>query len=201
MLDGWVRGLIDPPLARAGVVLARAGVSADAVTVVALAFGLAGAAAAAAGWFGSALALFLAGRVCDGLDGAVARAAGRTERGGLIDIVADFAVYGAVPLAFAAYDPAANALPGAALLFAFYVNGASFLAFAAVAARRGLETTSRGVKSIYFTAGLAEGTETIAVFVAMLVWPSAFPALALAFAALCLVTAVSRVALAWKTFA
>jgi hypothetical protein len=60
-------------------------------------------------------------------------------------------------------------------LFSFYVNGASFLAYATIAAKRGLQTAQRGAKSIYFTAGLAEGTETIACFAAMMIWPTSSP--------------------------
>jgi phosphatidylglycerophosphate synthase len=139
-------------------------------------------------------------RICDGLDGAVARATRRTDRGGFIDIVFDFAFYGAIPLAFALRDPSQNAVPVAVLLFSFYVNGASFLAFAAVAAKRGLVSNLRGVKSIYFTVGLAEGTETILVFVVMAAVPAWFPILAYGFAGLTLMSAIARVTLAWSAF-
>jgi hypothetical protein len=115
--------------------------------------------------------------------------------------VFDFALYGAIPLAFALREPGPNALPAAVLLFSFYVNGASFLAFAAVAAKRGLTSEIRGVKSIYFTAGLAEGTETILVFAAMILAPAWFPLLAYGFAGLTLLGALARIALAWRSFA
>ena len=155
MLDGLMRQIIDPPLLLAGRVLARNGVQADAVTAFGLVLGLGCAAAIWLGFGMLALALLLAGRLCDGLDGAVAAARQRTDRGGFLDIVCDFVFYGAVVLAFALRDPAANAVPAAVLLFSFYVNAATFLAYAAIAAKRGLETTSRGHKTIYFTAGLA----------------------------------------------
>ena len=201
MLDGYARRLIDPPLALLAAPLARAGVSADAVTMAGLALGLACAAAVAFSATVAALALLALSRLCDGLDGAVARARGRTDFGGFLDIVCDFAFYGAVPLGFAVLDAPRNALAASALLFSFYINGASFLAYAAVAARRGMETRVRGEKSLYFTAGLAEATETIAAFAAMLLFPAAFPVLAYVFAALCLVTAASRVVLARARFA
>jgi phosphatidylglycerophosphate synthase len=202
MLDGFMRRLVDPPLDWAGRRLARAGVAPDALTAAGLALGLFCAAAVAASADGLALALLAAGRVLDGLDGATARAAARpTDRGGFLDIVFDFVFYGAVPLAFALRDPGAFGLPAAVLLFSFYVNGASFLAFAAVAAKRGLENRLRGLKSIHFTAGLAEGTETILVFVAMILFPTFFPILAYAFAGLTLMTAITRVTLAWWVFA
>jgi phosphatidylglycerophosphate synthase len=200
MLDRLMRRVIDPPLDRMGSTLARIGVSADAMTFAGLAAGLAAAAATAFGADFWALALLAASRLLDGLDGAVARASRRTDRGGFIDIVFDFVFYGAVPLAFALRNPAIHAVPAAVLLFSFYVNGASFLAFAAIAAKRGLESRIHGVKAIYFSVGLAEGTETILVFAAMIFRPDWFPILAYAFAGLTLMSATSRVALAWAVF-
>lgn len=200
MIDGIMRRLIDPPLLAAGRLLAARGVSADAVTLTGLAKGLG---CAMAIWLHLdvlALILLLCGRLCDGLDGAVAAASRRTDRGGLLDIVCDFAFYGAVPLAFALREPDINAVPATVLLFSFYVNGATFLAYAAIAAKRGLETTSRGHKTIYFTAGLAEGSETILVFIAMILLPVWFGLLAYGFAALVGVTALSRAMIAWTTF-
>jgi phosphatidylglycerophosphate synthase len=200
MLDGAMRRLIDPPLLKAGRALAARGVPADGVTLLGLGLGLGCAAAIVAGWDGAALLLLALNRLCDGLDGAVAAVKARTDRGGFLDIVCDFAFYGAVPLAFALRDPALHALPAAALLASFYLNGATFLAYAAIAARRGLETMSRGHKTIYFTAGLAEGSETILVFVLMLLAPAWFGPLAYGFAALVAVTALSRAAMAWTSF-
>ncbi len=200
MLDGLVRRLIDPPLDRLGAALAARGVSADLLTGLGLVLGLGAAAGIVLRADALALVLLLASRALDGLDGATARASRRTDRGGFLDIVFDFAFYGVVPLAFALRDPAGNAAAAVVLLFSFYVNGASFLAFAAVAAKRGLESRIRGVKSIYFTAGLAEGTETILVFVAMILAPHWFTVLALGFAGLTLMSAIARVTLAWNAF-
>ena len=200
MLDGWMRPMIDPPLDRAGQRLAKAGISADAVTTLGLVTGLAAALMIVLRLDLAALGLFAINRLLDGLDGAVARASRRTDRGGFLDIVFDFAVYGAVPLAFALRDPGAFATPAAVLLLSFYVNGATFLAFAAVAAKRGIESSARGVKSIYFSAGLMEGTETILFFAAMMLVPVWFPILAFAFAGLTFMSALARVMLAWTAF-
>lgn len=200
MLDGTVRRLIDPALDRLAARLAALGIGADAVTLAGFALGMACAGAIWAGLDWLALALLGASRLCDGLDGAVARASRITDRGGYLDIVLDFAFYGAIPAAFALRDPGANALPAAILLLSFYVNGASFLAFAAVAAKRGLESRIRGLKSIYFTAGLAEGTETILAFALMILVPAWFGPIAYFFAGLTLMSALSRIALAWSAF-
>ena len=200
MFDGHMRRLVDPALDRMGRALAARGLSADALTFAGLVCGLGSALAIALSADGVALLALGLNRLLDGLDGAVARATARSDRGGFLDIVCDLATYGAVPVAFALRNPDANALAAAALLFSFYVNGATFLAFAAVAAKRGLESSARGVKSIYFTAGLAEGTETILAFIAMIIWPRHFPLIAVAFAGLTLVGALARVTLAWHVF-
>lgn len=200
MLDGVMRRVIDPPLTAIGHHLATAGISADAMTGFSLTCGLLCAGSIAGGNFGLALLFLALGRIGDGLDGAIARATKPTDRGGFIDIVGDFVFYGAVPLAFAWFDPQENALAAAWLLFTFYVNGASFLAYAAVAGRRRMVTNSRGLKSIYFTAGLAEGTETIATFGLMIFLPAFFPPFAVVFGILCLLTAGGRLLLAWKDF-
>jgi phosphatidylglycerophosphate synthase len=201
MLDGMIREVIDAPLNRGGRWLAARGASADAVTVVGLALGLAAAALVALGWSGAFVAaLVLASRLADGLDGAVARARGKSDFGGYLDIVCDFTFYGAIPLAFVLLDPAANGVAGAFLLAAFYVNGATFLGYAILAAKHGMETRSRGEKSLYFTAGLLEGTETILFFLLIVLVPAIFVPAAWIFGALCLLTAAARLALAVRTF-
>lgn len=193
MLDRYARRLIDPPLNAAGRALAGAGVSADAVTFAGLACGLAAAAAIAAGHMSAGLLLILASRLADGLDGAIARAGRPSDLGGFLDITFDFFFYGAIPLGFVFHDPAANAVAGAVLLASFYASGATFLAFAVMAERRGLETSAQGVKSLYYLGGLAEGTETIAAFLLMCLVPESFATIAWAFAGLCFVSAATRV--------
>lgn len=201
MLDGWMRGIIDPALGRMGKSLATRGVTADAVTLAGLGLGLVAAGIIAVGGPGWAAALpLLASRVADGLDGAVARARGKTDFGGYLDIVCDFIFYAAIPMAFVLRDPGVNAVAGAFLLASFYVNGTTFLGFAVLAEKRGMETRGRGEKSLYFTAGLLEGTETIGFFLILCLVPWAFAPLAWAFGALCFVTAGARVWLAVRTF-
>jgi phosphatidylglycerophosphate synthase len=208
MFDGSLRKPIDLATAPMGARLARAGVSANAVTLMGLVLGLG--AALVIAFQGSlilALTLVLASRIADGLDGAVARAhvgAGqKTDFGGYLDITCDFIFYGAIPLAFALRSPE-NALPAAVLLTSFYINGATFLAYAIFSEKRGLAQRrvdrARGDKSLHFTAGLAEGFETIAVFAMFCLWPASFAALSYAFAALCLASAAARMVLANRAF-
>ena len=84
-------------------------------------------------------------------------------------------------------------MAGAVLLASFYINGASFLGYAILAEKKKMRSDAHGVKSLYFTGGLLEGAETIAFFVALCLWPGWFAAMAYGFAALCGVTALSRI--------
>jgi phosphatidylglycerophosphate synthase len=188
--------LLGPPARR----LAAAGVAADAITLAGFAAGALALPLLAAGRPGAALAAILANRLLDGLDGAVARIAGPTDRGAFLDIALDFAFYALVPLGFALADPARNALPAAALIAGFVGTGSSFLAFAAVAAKRGLTAPAYPGKGLAYLGGLTEGAETIALFAAMCLWPAAFPVLAWGFAAACLLTTLARWAAGWRAF-
>lgn len=199
MLDGWSRRLVQPGLDRAGAWLARR-FTANQITLAGAGFGLVAGGLIAAGWMGAALVALLASRLADGLDGSVARLRGKTDFGGVLDIACDFVFYAAIPLGFVLLDPARNGGAGAALLAAFYINAATFLGFAILAEKRGMVTEARGVKSLYFTAGLMEGTETIAFFVLMCLFPAAFVPLAWLFAVLCLITASARLRIAARQF-
>lgn len=199
MLDARLRPLIDPPLNRAGHMLAGLGVTANGLTFTGLALGLGGAAAIALGHIGWGLGLILANRLCDGLDGAVARVRGPSDIGGYFDIVADFAFYVSVPLGFGLLS-AANTRPALVLVASFVLTGVSFLAFAVIAGKRGATTEAHGKKSFFYSTGLAEGTETILVFIAMCLWPAWFAAIAYAYAGLCVLTVFQRSAMALSAF-
>ncbi len=200
MLDAPARRLIDPVLNRMGRGLAARGVAADTVTLVGLGLGLVATAMIAGGASVLALLPLLASRLADGLDGAVARATRRTDFGGYLDISADFLFYGAIPFAFVIADPAANGVAGAFLLASFYFNGTSFLGYAVLAEKRGLTTSAQGIKSLYFSNGLLEGTETIAFFVLIRLFPGSFAPLAWVFGTLCYATGGLRIAAARRVF-
>ena len=193
MLDRHAQALLRPVLNAAARVLVRTGVGADALTWLGFVLGLAaGVAIASQAWM-AGLALLLASRLLDGLDGTVARLTQPTDAGGFLDSALDFLFYATIPLAFAVANPTANALPAAVLLASFIGTGSSFLAFAALAEKRGLADTAMPGKSFYFLGGLTEATETIAVFAAMCFWPGYFAVLAYGFAVLCAITTGMRV--------
>lgn len=199
MLDATLRKAIDPPLNVAGRRLARVGVQANWVTLAGFAIGLAAIPALAGELYVLALIAILVNRLLDGLDGAVARARGLTDFGGFLDIVCDFIFYAGVAFGCALARPE-NALPAAFLVFSFMGTGASFLAFAAIAARKGVSTSERGAKAIYYLGGLTEGTETIVVLCLFCVWPDGFAPVAYVFGGLCWLTTASRFHAAWRAF-
>jgi phosphatidylglycerophosphate synthase len=199
MLDRAAQAALAPTLDAVARRLAQRGVSADAVTMAGFAVGIAAAVAIALGAPLAGLALLLASRFCDGLDGALARLTQATDRGAFLDITLDFLFYASVPLAFAIADPASNALAAAVLLTAFIGTGSSFLAFASLAGARGLKSLAHPNKGLYYLGGLTEATETLLCFALMCLWPPWFASIAYGFAVLCAVTIATRLVVAWRT--
>ena len=198
MLDRVALDLLRPGFTRVAQTLARAGVHADQVTLLGFVVGMAAAVAIAWHHYMLGLSLLLLSRVFDGLDGALARLTTATDRGAFLDITLDFLFYASIPLAFAIADPLPNALPAAVLLAAFVGTASSFLAFAVLAAQRGLKSVVYPNKGIYYLGGLTEATETLTCFALMCAWPAQFAAFAYGFALLCLLTIATRLWAGWR---
>jgi phosphatidylglycerophosphate synthase len=199
MLDAAMRRLVDPPLDRLARAVAALGVPANAITLVGFAVGLAVVPLLAVESYAGALVAIGLNRLADGLDGAVARRGTPSDLGGYLDIVGDFIFYAAVPFGFALARPE-NALPAAFLILSFVGTGSSFLAYAIMAAKRGLADAAPTRRSLHYLGGLTEGTETIIAFALFCLLPTAFPILAYVFGALCWLTTISRVIAAWRSF-
>ncbi len=193
MLDRHSLKLLQPLFQWIAFRLQRLGLSANQMTVAALLGGLTSALCIANTYYLSGLALLLLARLCDGLDGHLARLTQPTDLGAFLDIVFDFLFYASIPLAFAWANPAANSLAAATLLAAFIGTGSSFLAYAIFAKQRGLTSTTLPNKGFFFLGGLTEGTETIVVFCVMALWPQWFASIAYGFALLCSITIASRI--------
>jgi phosphatidylglycerophosphate synthase len=198
MFDARLRPLIDPPLNRLGLYLAARGISANQVTVLGFGLGMLALPLLAFQAYYAALACILLNRLCDGLDGAVARFTALTDLGGFLDIVLDFIFYAAVIFGFVLAQPH-HASQGAFLIFSFIGTGTSFLAYSTFAAKRGLQTSRRGEKSLYYLGGLTEGFETLLCLVLMCLFPAAFAPLAVVFGSLCWLTTGTRIYTAIKT--
>ena len=199
MFDAQLRPVSERLLNPIGRGLVTLGVTANQVTMIGAAFGLIAAGFVVAGLFYPALWFVIANRVIDGLDGAVARASRSSDFGGYLDIVSDFIFYSAIPLAFAMARPE-TALAAAFLIFSFIGTATSFLGFAILAEKHHVTTQIRGKKAFYYLGGLTEGTETILLFLAMLVWPDYFRPMAIIFGILCWVTTGTRIFAAYRQF-
>ena len=200
MLDRALNDHLQRPLQALARWLAGQGVRADHLTWAGFAVGLLAVPLIASGHPRWALLAMALNRLADGLDGTLARLTAPTDRGAFLDITLDFLFYASIPLAFALANPAANGLAAAVLLFAFMGTASSFLAFAVLAARRGLTSTAYPRKGFYYLGGLTEATETLAVFTLMCLVPAWFVPLALGFAALCALTTATRVVAGWQAF-
>lgn len=200
MLDAIIRKHIDPPLAVAARRAVKIGVDANTATVLGFAAGIAAVALIASQLYLPALAALLLSRFLDGLDGAIARETKLTDLGGFLDITLDFIFYASVVFAFALADPEHNALAAAFLTTSFMATASTFLAYAIIAAKRGVATEIRGAKSLYYLGGLTEGTETILTFALMCLFPEWFAAIAAVYGLLCWITAGTRIAAAVSAF-
>jgi phosphatidylglycerophosphate synthase len=174
VFDHLLRALKDRLLAPVARVLGPS-FSPNALSWMAFAIGLGSAWAIWRGQLGWALALWLANRTVDGLDGTQARVHGRESQfGAYLDIVLDFGVYAAIPIAIVAAQPTAPyAVAGMVLLGSFFVNAASWMYLAAILEQRNEGAKARGeLTSITMPRGLVAGTETVVFYSLFLMWPS-----------------------------
>jgi phosphatidylglycerophosphate synthase len=142
-----------------------------------------------------AVALWLLSRVADGLDGAVARQQGTaSDRGGLVDIVADTVGYAVIPLGIAAaIDTRAAWITVAVLLATFYVNAVSWTYMAALLEKRARGAAAHdGSTSTIMPRGIVEGAETIVFFTLALAWSDGAVAVLAVMAAAVIATVVER---------
>ncbi|HLX48990.1 MAG TPA: CDP-alcohol phosphatidyltransferase family protein [Streptosporangiaceae bacterium] len=198
MLDARMRTLLRPVLDAAGRRIARAGIPPAALTATGWAAGAGACVATALRAWPAALGLWLANRLLDGLDGPVARAGRPSDAGGFADIVADFSVYAGIILGLAIAVPGAR-LACVALLCSYYVSGTAFLALSSLAERRRQQLGDD--RSLRFVGGLAEGTETIVVYVLLLLLPSQAVIIVWVFTGAVTVTAVHRVVIGLRLLA
>jgi phosphatidylglycerophosphate synthase len=200
MFDRHILALTKKPVDAVALRLHNAGLTANQISIGGFMLGMLAALLISVGAIDWAIVPLLLNRLCDGLDGAVARLEAPSDRGAFIDITLDFMFYAAVPLAFAFCDPSRNALAAAVLLASFIGTGVSFLAFAIMAEKRGEKSTAFPSKAFYYLGGLTEGFETVLCFVLMCLWPQQFAIFAYVYAVMCLITTATRFAAGWQHF-
>ncbi len=199
MFDARLRSALAPALDAITRRIDHPWVTPNRLTALNLAAGLASAVMAATQQWIPALILWLLCRLADGLDGPLARrraegSAQDSGQGGFWDICADFVVYGATVIGVAIGATAAFGvpwLPFLLVLFAYYINGGSFLAFSSVAERTGKQLDDG--RSLSFLGGLAEGFETVVVHSLWLLFPAAAAYIATVWAGLVTISASHRI--------
>lgn len=198
MLDRHLHPLVKPPLRRLAGIISRLGLTADQVTLLGFVVGLIAVPLIIWNFYALALLCIVLNRLADGIDGELARLGTPSDAGGFLDITLDFIFYQAVVFAFGLADPA-NTAWALLLMLSFVGTGVSFLAFAVMAEKHQIANVNYPNKSLHYLNGLAEGTETIAVFIAFCLWPQHFAWIAGGFAAICFMTAASRIRFAYTT--
>ncbi|ACH63881.1 CDP-diacylglycerol--glycerol-3-phosphate 3-phosphatidyltransferase [Aliivibrio fischeri MJ11] len=193
MLDSFSIKMIRWPLAQSAKLINKLGVTANQTTLFGFVLGCLAFPALIAEQYLLALVFIVLNRICDGLDGALARIQGITDAGGFLDISLDFLFYSLIPFGFVLANPDQNAIAGAFLIFSFVGTGSSFLAFAIMASKQGIDNPVYKHKSLYYMSGLTEGTETIACFIAFCLFPTHFAIIAYVFGAACWFTTFTRI--------
>lgn len=197
MLDAPFRARLAPALDGTARRLAASGLRAGTITAAGLVVGVGACVAAAFAAWPLALALWLANRVLDGLDGPVARVrGGGTDLGGMLDFLADYVVYAGFVVGVAIAVPDAR-VACTALLATYLLNIVALLSFASLVEKRRLAYGDE--RSLRFTPGLTEGTETIVAYAAFCVFPGDADVVAWVFAGMVLFTVGQRVRLAGRT--
>lgn len=199
MIDAMLYRRLQPLLDQTAKPFVKVGMSANQMTLVGFLVGLAALPALAFEHYSLALFLIALNRLSDGLDGAMARQTRRTDAGAYLDSVCDFIFYMSVPLGFLLADPATNAVAAGFLMLSFMGTGSTFLAFAVLAGKHGIENPDYPTKSLHYMGGLTEGFETILVFILFCVFPEGFVLIASIFAALCGFTALTRLFSGYRT--
>lgn len=194
MFDQRLRGTKERLLTGAATRLGR-GISPNQMTFVAFGTGLLAALLVWNQLYLPAAVLWLVNRVLDGLDGTLARVQGRqSDFGAYLDILLDFSVYAAIPLALVMSDPSTIRFASLSLLLAlYYVNAVGWLYLAALLEKEARGATTRGeLTSITLPAGLIGGVETTIFYILFLLFPAMMVPLFLLMAALLGVTILQR---------
>ncbi|TAM97154.1 MAG: CDP-alcohol phosphatidyltransferase family protein, partial [Rhodanobacteraceae bacterium] len=151
MLDTHARRWVEPAIGITARLLHRAGLSANAVTVLAMLVGVLAALGVAMGWTWTGIALLWLSGLLDAADGALARMTRITPFGAILDITFDRVVEIAMIVALAWRYPEARLI---LVVLAGTIAVAMSLFLSIAAALR-----NHSVKSFHYAPGLGERTE------------------------------------------
>ena len=198
MIDKYTHAMAQIVLTPLAKACNRFNIKADAVTVVGFLLGVLSMVFIYLQMYDIALYGVILNRIFDGLDGSLAREQGISPAGGFLDIVLDFIFYGGVIFSFGLSNEE-YLMPALFLVFSFIGTGSSFLAFSSIASVHNLSNPNYPNKALYYMSGITEGTETIAIFILMLLFPEYFAILAYIFGTLCMITTCMRIVFGYKS--
>ena len=201
MFDRHLQKLTQKPLSFFAKIILKY-ISANQITIIGFIFGLMMCLFIYIELFFLAIFFLILNRICDGLDGVMARLMVPTYLGAYLDIVLDFIFYSAFILIFGLLDTS-NIIITCLLLFSYICTGTTFLAQAIIQPKLDLVQKDESLdidipKSFYYSAGLIEGTETILFMIMCLLFPNLYFFFGLIFVILCLLTALSRILIFYK---
>jgi len=185
---------------RMGAYLAKIGIKANIISWTGFIIGIFAINFVAMEMYGWALSAILLNRLCDALDGAVARHSKPNDFGVFLDASLDYIFYGGVIFGFALANPAANALAAAFLLFGFASAACTMLAYSVIAYKNSAAKHPNLHQSPFYLGGLAQGSETLIALVILCLVPRLFGVVALVLGALSLLKAFSVIVAAYYSF-
>lgn len=198
MFDDYLREAKDRlagPLARK-----MTDVNPNLISLVGFIFGVGSALLAFMGSYGGALVLWLLNRGLDGLDGLVSRMHNKQDDfGGYLDILSDFFIYAALPIAIVLGNPTRErTLSLIVMLAVFYLNAASWMYLAAVLEKRAAVSGEKKT-TIVMPSGLIGGFETIVFISLFIIFPTWVTILFILFTGLVIFTILQRLVWAKRT--
>ena len=197
MIDAQLNKFLRPTLEIAAKKLLKLNISPNSITFIGFFFGVCCFYFIVNAMFLNAFIFLCINRICDGLDGALARLIGETDIGAFYDIVLDFLFYTLFPLSFIYLD-LENTYSICFLLFSFVATQTTFLASAWIIEKNKLSSFDSQKKSFFYIGGLTEGFETIVCFMMMLFFNEFVDYIAYTFGTLCWITFITRVLLIRK---
>jgi phosphatidylglycerophosphate synthase len=191
MIDAKLNNFLRPYLSFLAKIIIKLNISANIITFLGFFLGLCCFYSIINFYFMGAFLFLVLNRICDGLDGAVARLLGPTDIGAFYDITLDFIFYSLFPIAFIFVD-IKNAYAVCFLLLSFVSTQTTFLASAWIIEKNKILVSTKQKKSFFYIGGITEGFETIMCFILMLFFYESVELIAYIFGILCWTTSISR---------
>ena len=192
MVDAQLNKLIQPILVPLAKTLIKFKIKANTITLIGFLFGVCCALLIIQSMFLTAMLFLFLNRLCDGLDGVMARINGETDIGAFYDIICDFIFYSIFPASFIFLD-ISNSYHISFLLLSFVATQSTFLASAWIIEKNKISISTNQKKSFFYTSGITEGFETIVCFAMMLIFYEFISYISYIFGFLCWITFIMRV--------